>query len=241
MTPAAMVIEFLDGLDKQSALSTPELHPEEVLLKLNQAQEFLVISRYTGINPSGTSVEETQKRKDDLRTLYKQSLIEPGSTKVVKGSDYGPYTVYELRLAELDDRYLFMLRLAAQVEHPTAYNQELKASKIVGVKIRQQDDLNEILDDTFARPARDEVLAVYVDNKVLLYVHSSEVKKVDVVYLVKPREISLAVDGSGNFTSPCELPEHMHRAVVETAIALAMGKLYDNRFQVQQHVLQTVD
>jgi len=79
MTSEEMHINFKIGVDKADTLSTPNFEPEEVDIFLNEAQDRIVKTRYSGNNPFRDSLEETQKRTDDLREVIENAEITPES------------------------------------------------------------------------------------------------------------------------------------------------------------------
>ena len=80
MTAEDMHINFKLGVDKSDTVSTPDFEPEEVDTWLNIAQERIIKQRYSGMNPTGNSLEETQKRTDDLREVIMNATITPGTS-----------------------------------------------------------------------------------------------------------------------------------------------------------------
>ena len=79
MTIEDMHISFKFGADKADTLSTPNFEPEEVDLWLNAAQDRFVKTRYSGLNVHRSSLEETQKRMDDLREIITNAEITPST------------------------------------------------------------------------------------------------------------------------------------------------------------------
>ena len=69
MNVSQMHYHFKLGLDKVDSLSSPNFLSEEIDVLLNQAQAQIIENRAYGNNIKGESVEETQKRLDDLKNL----------------------------------------------------------------------------------------------------------------------------------------------------------------------------
>jgi len=90
MTAEEMHINFKLGVDKSDTMATPDFEPEEVDSWLNVAQERIVKQRYSGHNFARNSLEETQKRTDDLRELIMSESISPDLTH----TGGKPYSVF---------------------------------------------------------------------------------------------------------------------------------------------------
>lgn len=71
MTISEMHNEFKLGVDKIDSQAYANILPEEIDVFLNTAIEQFIAQRMTGSNPKKESVEETQKRTDDLRNITK--------------------------------------------------------------------------------------------------------------------------------------------------------------------------
>ena len=90
-------------LDKSEGLELPAFESEELDFWINATIVKFVKTRYSGLNVKGESVEETQKRTEDLRTLVKEVTItctDPADPTLRK-----PNT----RLAALPDDYWIAL------------------------------------------------------------------------------------------------------------------------------------
>ena len=68
-----MQYSFEYGVNKYD--SSDSVDSSVVFYWLNEAQERIIKTRYSGVNPKGESFEESQKRTDDLRTLIKESRV----------------------------------------------------------------------------------------------------------------------------------------------------------------------
>lgn len=86
--------------DKTSSLELPAFEPEELDFWINSAIVKIVKTRYSGLNVKGESVEESQKRIEDLRTLIKETRISPTDPSS-PATSYKPNTV----TAALPDDY----------------------------------------------------------------------------------------------------------------------------------------
>src|ERR1035437_1889960 len=85
--------QFSDGidleLDKVATLALPNLLPSEKEYFLNKAQDMFIKQRYGGNNSVRTSVEETQKRTDDLKALIQNATLFP-----IPSGPFGPGSTY---------------------------------------------------------------------------------------------------------------------------------------------------
>jgi len=75
MTISEMHTAFKLELDKIDSLQYPAFTANEIDYLLNSAIKKFVKTRYSGTNVKNQSVEETQKRIDDLKTLVREATV----------------------------------------------------------------------------------------------------------------------------------------------------------------------
>ena len=75
MTIVEMHTRFKLRMDKADRLNNPSFEPEEIDMFLNIAQERIIKTRYSGMNSHRTSVEEDQKRIEDLKMIMRRRTL----------------------------------------------------------------------------------------------------------------------------------------------------------------------
>lgn len=227
MTIGRMHIEFKAGFDKSESLSYPDFRPEEIDLFLNKATESIVKQRYSGNNLRRESVEETQKRRDDLRMLTKNYT----STNITNTAENKPNGFF----VGLPSDYWFTLEEEVSISyldcHGTILN-DVRAS----VKPITHDRYNKIKLDPFNKPNKIELVSLpygysttsqAMKNEIITDSPTTLLNAYYLRYIKKPVEVSLA----NNIDS--DLSEHMHREIVDYAVNLAIENVESPRFQTQ--------
>lgn len=95
-----------------------------------------------------------------------------------------------------------------------------------GIRYAQHDDLDYLLTDPFNKPDIGEALYTFRSNFIDLYTSDTFViPECKITYIRKPNRISL------NLNQDCELPDEMHRHVIQLAVAGALETLDSSRYQ----------
>ena len=140
-------------LDKGGSLSYPDFLPEEKDFFINKATLRIVKNKLTGksSNPlRKDSVEETEKRINDLRLLTEDYRISPLDRDVNKNKPYGNFVI-------LPDHFLYLLDEVVDIREYdchgliTDYND-------VEVKKTTHDKYNRMIKDPFNKPNLNRVL-----------------------------------------------------------------------------------
>jgi len=227
MTIGRMHIEFKAGFDKSESLSYPDFRPEEIDLFLNRATESVVKQRYSGNNLRRESVEETQKRRDDLRTLttsYASSAFFTNADNKPNGTFIG-----------LPDDYWFALEEEVNISYLDCHDHIVNNVR-ASVKPITHDRYNKIKLDPFNKPNKIEIVSVPFGlptggqgtrTNELITDDTTTLNAYYLRYIRKPVEVSLA----NNIDS--DLSEHMHREIVDYAVNLAIENVESPRFQTQ--------
>lgn len=228
MTISEMHNEFLVLLDKSNSLEYPDFNPEEIDIFLNKAQEAIVKQRFSGNNIKRDSLEETQKRLDDLRNLVKNSntLVAP-----ITSVDNKPNG----RFVDLPTDYWFTIEDECTITKDCHGN--LTYSRIP-VKSVTHDRYNKIINDPFNRPGSDFVIKLFVgDNNIeLITGDSNATTSNNLTYHL--RYISKPVEMSFDNNISCSMSEHIHREIVDYAVNLALEDIGSERFKTQIVELQ---
>ena len=140
-------------LDKGGSLAYPDFDPEEIDLFLNKAILRVVKSKLTGksVNPlRKDSVEETEKRINDLRLLTEDYRVVPLGRDANKNKPYGNFIV-------LPDHFMYLLDETVNIREYdchgliTDYND-------VEVKKTTHDKFSRMMKDPFNKPNLNRVL-----------------------------------------------------------------------------------
>ena len=232
MNISRMHIEFKAGFDKSESLSYPDFRPEEIDLFINKAIENIVKQKYSGNNLKRESVEETQKRRDDLRMLTKNYIT---STFTVN-ADNKPNGSF----VQLPSDYWFTLEEEVDISYLDCHNNVVSNVR-ASVKPITHDRYNKIKIDPFNKPNKIEVVSLPFGVSSGLQTQAfSEAQKNEIItdstttlnayylrYIKKPVEVSLANN------IDCDLSEELHREIIDAAVNLAIENVESPRFQTQ--------
>ena len=95
-----------------------------------------------------------------------------------------------------------------------------------GIKYVQHDDLDTILEDPFNDPIIGKAIYTFRSNFIDIYTSPNFIlPECKITYIRKPNRISL------NLNQDCELPDEMHRHVIQLAVAGALETLDSSRYQ----------
>ena len=229
MSPREMQYSFEYGVNKYD--SSDSVDSSVVFYWLNEAQERIIKTRYSGVNPKGESFEESQKRTDDLRTLIKESRVylTSGIDGINKPNSY---------IAALPADYMLMVGEEVLIQFNDLTN-TLAITKRVGVTESSSNTYSNQVNDPYsehrlhyeiAKPLR-----LFKDNYVELVTDGNYIINFYYIRYIKlPTNIYL---GGPN----CELPEHMHSEIVNYAVSLYLENTGDNRYQSNKVELNTIE
>ncbi len=212
--------EFNIGVDKDNSLSYPSFRPEEIDLFINKAIENIVKQRYSGNNLQRQSVEETQKRRDDLRNLTVDYRIAPLAHDPLVNKENGVFVV-------LPNNYWFALEEEVILSYEDCHGNTITSN--ASVKPITHDRYNKIKSDPFNMPDKIEIISLPYSNmqNELITDDSSSVTSYYLRYYKKPAEVSLA----NNIN--CDLSEHLHREIIDLAVNLAIENIESPRIGTQ--------
>lgn len=220
MTPRQMQDEFELGVNRYD--SELMVSSNVVFYWINEAQERLVKTRYSGLNSKGESFEETQKRTDDLRTLITEATIATSAG----GSKPNSYT------ADLPDNYFIALGEEVDVNVDSVITR-------TGIAQCTVDTYNTAIKNPFSTHnlhyGEAEPLRLFLGNVAELI--SDGNYSVDNYYLRYLRYPSFITLGGAD----CELPEHMHKEIVAKAVNLFLESVKDSRYQTSKIELQEIE
>lgn len=225
MTAREMQNAFEQGVNRMDSSLVVESHV--VFHWINEAIIRFVKTRYSGNNPKQTSVESTQKRIEDLRTLVKETPL----NLYLSFSEVSPY-YYE---ATLPTDYLILLSdHAIIVVEENAHTEEQKVV-VTTTKEVDSDTLAKELKNPYSehklhyeqatplRMLKGNVIQLYGDANYVIESYS-------IRYIKTPIEVDLA----GN---NCDLPTQTHSEIVDLAVSLFLENTGDPRYSTNKSEL----
>ena len=216
MTIAEMHIQFKVGLDKTDSLNYPNFEPEEIDLWLNKAQDKFIKTRYSR-DPKRDTFEETQKRTDDLREVIVEQTIFPSATQTpVKPNG----VLFEL---PTNPMYWFAINEECGVQYINCAETLILDRK--RVKPIQHDDYNKVISDPFNKPSRGKIVRLMHGDKAELISDGTVIIGSYILrYIKKPVEMNLVNNDD------CELADHTHSEIVDTAVTMALENIASPRY-----------
>lgn len=224
MTVKDMHYDFKQKLNEIDSQKYRNLKVPEIDWKLNEAQEIFVkiIAQPRGRSQYG--FESNERTINDIRTIVVDQVL----------ADYIPATIYDTNsyIIALPEDYWFLAKAKILATKGTCTNVLLYDSKEV-----QHDDENETSD--FDKSSFEWRVSNYRFNKQGLRAFTDGtfiITKIGLEYLVRPRLIYNAEDWIGGTyttlsgdvltgTQDCELPEGVHREIVDLAVMITAGDL----------------
>lgn len=215
-------------LNKLDSFNNQNLEPEEIDVFLNQTMFRIIEQRAYGPNIKGETVEETEKRVDDLNNIT---------------NPYSTTTFFTDSLSKTNGKYIELpsdYRHALQEECLVSYTDcnGQTQSKRVSIKPVTHDRYNRIVRDPFHKPFTDLIIRLShskVNNKPvfeLITDGSTTLTRYYLTYLRTP----VSMQYGSTYSTPttdvnCELNEHIHREIVETAVKAAIETVESPRVQ----------
>jgi len=224
MTASEMVISFKQGLDKFDSKNYPNLEPEEIDLVLNQAQDAFVKQRYGYNNIKKESFEETQKRTEDLKAL----IVTQNITPLANTSDNINSNANFITLPA--DHWITIQELTNLTFTDCGVS---KTEDVFTLGI-QHNDYSKIISNPFAKPTDEKVLRLMTKEGVeLLHSPTSTINSYKIRYIKRP----VRIDSSNLPNVDCELSEHTHQEIVNTAIMIALENIETNRINTYSQIV----
>ena len=222
---------FKVGFDKTDSLNYPGFEPEEIDLWLNMAQDRLVKTRYGGNNLYRKGFEESQKRTDDLRTIVRQAVLSPQSATILNKPNGFPFNVPNS--PSTNDVYWFSIQEEVNILVTDCNN--VQTATRLPVKAITHDQYNKIIRDPFNKPDSTEVVRLFSEGQIEVISPIGMPTSLIIRYVRKPQRIDLAnsVD--------CELPDHIHSEVGDTAIQMALENIESVRTRSNTIELNTTE
>ena len=239
MTVQEMHYEFKLKFNKLDSSDYRNFQIPEIDWMLNEAMWVFLKQRYGINNVTNTGFEGSQKRIDDLRNLVVKYTALSGAASVEANS----------WKASLPSDYIFAVRVIADCKKDSCGTKKLTC------KPTQHDDLESTLKDPLYKPSYEwgEIPIVFGTESstasdadtVFGYTDGSfTLKSFYMNYLREPKRIAFpsGVPG-GQYAYPdgtvvaanqnCELPEHAHKEIIDTAVLIAAGDVNHPGFQIK--------
>lgn len=210
----------------------PGLDAYEKSVFLTKAQEDIVLAYYTGRNESGDYFEGSEEVRQYLYTLIQD--IEPQRLQDVE--DYGISNNSKFfRVKDID--YLYILSEYVQVKVDENTTRKVKVIPVTA------DEFLRIESNPFRGPSKSRVLRLDVsipskEGRVQELITTETIDTYRVRVLRRPTPIiigdlgGLSINNSsdygGNDKTTCELPESLHRKILDRAVLLAKASFASN-------------
>tara|TARA_R110002012_G_scaffold100312_1_gene238943 strand:+ start:11265 stop:11924 length:660 start_codon:yes stop_codon:yes gene_type:complete len=219
MNIASMHTEFRLLMDKADGGSSPSFLSTEIDIFLNAAIEKFVSKRAFGNNARRTSLEEDQKRRDDLRNLISNHVV----TTFTSNTSNKKNGVF--------------VKLPTDYRHAIHEECTLKSNtkETVSVKPITYDRYNKIIKDPFNSPDNKTVLRLDFEKNVFEIISKDTLVAYYLRYLKNPSTVSL-IDGVS-----CDLATHTHREIVRMAVVEALENISDPRYQSSKIELNEIE
>ncbi len=241
MTISEMQIYFKLLLNKLDSFNYQNLEPEEIDVFLNQGMFRLIEQRAYGTNPKGETLEETQKRVDDLNNITNtfvsstfitgtgNDLNQPNGRYVALPTDYRHAMEEECLITYLDCN-------------------SISSTKRVPVKPVTHDRFNKIKKDPFNKPFEDLVLRLShsrVNSSQVFELVGDGVVTLTTYYLTYIRT-PLSMQYGSTYSTPttdvnCELSEHLHREICELAARSVIEIIESPRIQTYPQIARETE
>lgn len=201
----------------------------EKSLFLTEAQDRIVIELYSGRNEKGSSFEETEELRSDLRSLIKTATLSVDNEESKGLSEHSKFF-------KLPPDVLFITYEAATIVDETA---ECKNGSSIAVLPVTQDEFHRVMQNPFRQANTRKALRLDSGLDTVEIVSKFNIDKYTIRYISKPTPIvltDLSEMGENIFPevqgkeTQCKLNSVLHRSILERAVLLALqSKSIQNR------------
>jgi len=213
-------------------INAPKFNETDIFYWLNEAVEKFIETRMSGINQKKESLEETQKRLDDLRSLI--------VAETINGADLTSSTnkpnAYLADLTSLSATYRHRIGEEVTIQYTDALS--VVQTKRQGVTECTNDKYRSKIDDPFSEHnlqyGEAKPLRLFVGDDVELITDGNySITAYYIMFLKNPAVISNSQD--------CDLSTHAHREIVKLAVNLALENIGDKRYQTSSVEIQNME
>jgi hypothetical protein len=240
MDIAEMHLEFKIFRDAVDSNAYPEMLDEEIDVYLNEAMDRVVKLRYGKNNLYRKGFEEIQKRTDDLKELVVSrfsnlSLVSQYTSvgKNVFRADLSPGGLYNdaAQTSSATEEYMFYIKAQVNTTSTNCPN-----GKYSSLDLMQHDDLLSIANDPFNKPSTGNPKGFFEEGDLFIWTtDDGTLTKFLVTFIKKPIRMDLSIPTS------CELSEHLHKEIVQTAVDISLENLQSPRVQTNIKNMQTIE
>jgi hypothetical protein len=174
-------------LDKVDSITLPEITTEIKLYYLNKSILKKTVALFSAENKVGKGFEENTLRTSELQRLVTESSdIIPLPFTPVSFNKTVSYIDCSLPID-----YMFYVKNDLNYQFIKRNCLALSTPEQTTIKIVQLDDVDKVLKDPFSKPSLNDVIGVFINNKLRFYFDNScTLTKLIVVYLRKPLKIT---------------------------------------------------
>lgn len=238
MNAREMHYDFKQKLNKIDSQKYRNLKVPEIDWKLNEAQEIFVKIIAQPRFKSQFGFEKSQRTIDDIRTLVINQTFSNDTCITPTAYDTSSFKV------TLPDNYWFLISSKAYGSKGTCLNKPLRTRQV------EHDDEHEI--SVFDRSSFEwRIVNIrYLNEGIRIFTDGTfSITKMCLNYIKKPRMIHNAQDYIGATyntldgvalvgTQSCELPDTVHREIVDLAVLITAGDLDLPNQQTKQNKIQ---
>lgn len=228
MTVSEMHTEFKLGYDKADSLNYPNFLPEEIDVFLNRSQDRIINQRAFGNNIKRESLEETQKRVDDLRNIVSDFATTTFTTSSVNKPNG--------KFVALPSNYRYAIEEEALITYADC-NGNNQQERILVIPI-SHDRYNTMVRDPFNKPDKESILRLALEKQggfetfELITDGVITLNRYYLRYLRDPQVIRYGTQYPTPTTDQdCELSEHLHREIIDEAVKIALENIQAPRIQ----------
>ena len=219
-------------LNKLASNEHQEIHLEDKLLALNDAQILLIQQKMSGISvPIGIGFDGFRKRHEDLQVLIENYIDHP---LALQQSDDN-INQWTADLGELSPKYMFY------VDSYIIADKGKCKDRIIWINsdLVKHGDVSLLLNNEHYKPSFEyqETFNVLTSDKMTIFTDGSFTpKKLYISYLRYPlpvdKEGYTKFDGTDSVNQDCELPDYLENTLLDLAI-LSLGMSTENVSAVQ--------
>lgn len=234
MTILDIHTRFKLGLDKIDTFATPNLLAEEIDIILNDAQSKYIQQRANGTNFKKESIEETQKRVDDLKDItenFESSTFITNSSNKPNG-----------KFVQLPTNYLRSLQEEVLAEFNDCHGYLVQER--IDVTPITHDRYNTVKKDPFHKPDESEVNRLPygkisgIGSFELISSSDVDVKTYYLRYLRVPVNMRFGTQYQTPTTDvTCEFNDQTTKEIIALAVKDTLEKIESQRFSTNQQTL----
>lgn len=194
MNPLEVHTLISQGLQTFGSFILEDWKPEEIDIQYN-ARKLDFIDDIL-IRAKGAGYQDSQRLLDNIRQLQvKNHELTPLPFATIDN-------VYEVTFPN-NPKYLHLIKSRSKVKYKCVENgKEITKKEVVTNRLVDDDQLDLILQDSFAKTSKQNPVTVISGNKLYIYTDGTfELDNVYIDYLKEPNKMVLALDNNGDYDS----------------------------------------